>query len=80
MKENTKGLIEKIVKLEDMEALKLFLVNTLYFKGTWAHEIDYSAYEDTFHGLDKDSRVTFYNDTVDTYFENDKAVAFAKQY
>ncbi|MBQ4288978.1 MAG: hypothetical protein II749_03340 [Clostridia bacterium] len=80
VKKNTRGLIERITKKEDLEDLKLFLVNTLYFKGTWAHEIDYSAYEDTFHGLDKDNKVTFYNDTVDTYFENDKAVAFAKQY
>jgi serpin B len=78
--ENTKGLIKEIVKLDNMEDLKVFLVNTLYFKGQWAHEIDYSEYEDIFHGLSKDKKSVFYNDTVDTYFENDKAYAFSKQY
>jgi serine protease inhibitor len=54
--ENTNGKIEEIVDNIGADIV-MFLINAIYFKGTWTYEFDENlTHEDTFHLLD-DSQV-----------------------
>lgn len=70
--ENTNGKIEEIVEyIHPLTAM--FLINAIYFKGTWTHEFDENlTHEDTFHLLD-DSQVLCEMMQIEgnfQYFEN----------
>lgn len=52
VKEETKGLIEEIIEEIEDDAV-LFLINALYFKGSWSHPFDQELTRDAeFHSLD----------------------------
>ena len=80
VKKNTNGLIDRVVTLDDLRDAKALMMNTLYFKGIWVEPVEDTEYTDVFHGFKDDKDVTYYSDMVGTYYENDKAVAFAKEY
>ncbi len=73
VKDNTNGKIEKIVDRIDAEAV-MFLINAIYFKGTWAFEFDKDLTGDApFHLADgTETTVRMMHLTGDlNYFEND---------
>jgi serpin B len=70
--ENTNGKIEEIVDNIGADIV-MFLINAIYFKGTWTYEFDENlTHEDTFHLLD-DSQVLCEMMEIEgdfQYFEN----------
>jgi serpin B len=58
VKEKTHGKIEEIVKNPIDAMTVMFLINAIYFKGTWTYEFDPDeTAEDTFHAPDGDKTV-----------------------
>ena len=75
--DKTKGLIKKIADAGQLKAadLALMLLNAIYFKGVWETPYD-EVEEGTFNGNPAD----VLRGSESKYFENDKAIAFAKEY
>ena len=75
--DKTKGLIKEITDAGQLKSpdLTLMLLNAIYFKGIW--ETPYNRVEDgTFNG----NPAHVLRGSEYKYFENDKAIAFAKEY
>lgn len=73
IKDNTQGKIDP--KLSPEEAIKLYLVNTLYLKSAWLEPFDESATTpDTFQGLSENLEIDFMNarDDKADYAENER--------
>jgi serpin B len=69
----TNGKIDEIIK-EIPPSMVMYLINALYFKGTWTYSFDKSAsYSDRFYGDDGSSPVTDYMLQTETfpYLEHD---------
>ncbi len=69
----TNGKIEEIIK-EIPPSMVMYLINALYFKGTWTYSFDKSAtYSDRFYGDDGSSPLTDYMLQTETfpYLEHD---------
>ncbi|MBQ5957262.1 MAG: serpin family protein [Clostridia bacterium] len=79
VKDKTKGLIDKIVDYDTIKEAALMLMNVLYFKSTWLDEV-YLVEKNDFRGLDETKEKNMLRTSEDTYFENDKAIGFAKPY
>lgn len=73
VKENTNGRIEEIVDEIDPEIV-MFLINAIYFKGTWTYEFDEELTQDDFFrlldGTEKAIRMMHQKGEY-PYFEND---------
>ncbi|MFQ5825597.1 MAG: serpin family protein [bacterium] len=73
VKDNTNGKIGKIVEKIDPEIV-MFLINAIYFKGTWTYEFDKELTQDDFFNLPDGSQKSckMMNLTGDLhYFENE---------
>ncbi len=79
VKDKTKGLIDHLVDDGDIYDLKMMIMNCLYFKGLWGDEVNIVKEED-FKGLKNTKKTKMLFTSEDTYFENEKAVAFSKKY
>lgn len=74
VKGNTNGLIEEIIKPPINPLTVMFLINAIYFKGTWTYEFDKElTHDDVFTLLDGSSKtVPMMRLTGDlNYFENE---------
>ncbi len=74
MKDNTNGLIEKIVESPIDPQTIMFLINAIYFKGTWTVEFDPDrTRDDVFTKAEgEQTRIKMMNLKTDLpYFEND---------
>jgi serpin B len=81
--EKTEGLIPEIVNDKMLQESDAMLINALYFNGKWADQFAHSEVIENsdFTNADGDiEKVTMMYGSVDTYYENDEAVAFAKYY
>ncbi len=79
--EKTNGLIPSIVQPGDLADMSDVILNTLYFKNSWAEPVDkYAIREGTFNGLGQNYSVTYLNSSERYAYENDHAVAFEKPY
>jgi serpin B len=58
VKENTNGKIEKIVDAIDPEIV-MFLINAIYFKGTWTYEFDKDLTQDDLFNLPDGSQKSY---------------------
>lgn len=78
--ENTNKMIPQIINEIDSTTVAI-LVNALYFEAVWDDMYEeYQVREDVFNGLDEQSNVEMMSCMEKTYFENDKAIGFAKKY
>lgn len=73
--DKTNGLINNIVDENSLKELESLLVNAIYFKGTWVNQ-----YYGTEKGLFNGKEIEVLKSVEDSYFENDKAIAFSKPY
>lgn len=81
--EKTEGLIPEIVNNEMLQESDAVLINALYFNGKWAEQFAHSEVIENsdFTNVDGEiEKVTMMYGSVDTYYENDEAEAFAKYY
>ena len=78
--EKTHELIPEIINEDAIsEDAVAVLVNSLYFESPWTEEWGKTAHEFTdFEGNVKEQEML--RDTLSTYYENDRATAFAKRY
>ncbi len=58
VEDNTNGLIEKIVEPPINPLTVMFLINAIYFKGTWTYEFDKELTQDDFFNLPDGSQKT----------------------
>lgn len=78
--EKTHGMIKKMVSAEMFsEDLAAILMNSVYFESPWREEWNLREHDFTNLRGEKETREMLH-DTVEAYFENDKATAFAKDY
>ncbi len=73
VKDNTNGKIKKIIDNIDPNIV-MFLMNAIYFKGTWTYEFDKELTQDDFFKLTDDSRKPckmMVQTNEFNYFEND---------
>ncbi|MCR5460355.1 MAG: serpin family protein [Acetatifactor sp.] len=77
---HTEGLIKKIVTPDKFDAdLMAILVNSVYFESPWVQEWHLNNHEFTdLQGNKKEQEML--SDTLGTYYENDYATAFSKNY
>ena len=80
--DSTEGFIKKALNLEDIANANSILMNTIYFDGKWDIPFDAGlTIEDDFTLFDGSTqKVQMMSSQEYYYFENDKAVAFAKDY
>lgn len=80
--EKTQGLIPDIIDSSTLSSAKNVLLNALYFNGDWEKPFEeYQVIDESFYNMDQSTKqVKMLTDTVDTYYENDKAIGFAKYY
>lgn len=81
--EHTNNKIKEIISPTLLSQNKNVLINALYFNGNWAYQFtDDQIYDDEkFVNLDEsETDVTMMHSTENTYYENNMAIAFAKQY
>ncbi len=79
--EKTNGLIPSIVQPSDLANMSDVILNTLYFKNSWAEPYDkYAIKEGTFNGFGQNFSVTYLNSEERYAYENDQAIAFEKPY
>ncbi|MFN8671765.1 MAG: serpin family protein [Candidatus Sericytochromatia bacterium] len=73
--EKTEGKIKDLIKNID-PATFLYLINTIYFKGSWTEKFDASFTTDTpftnIEGIQKDIKMMFRNNSDYEYYQGDK--------
>lgn len=77
--EHTNGLIPSIVSPGDLQTSLDVILNTVYFKGDWQDPYD-TSYTEPFFGFEEETEAELLYSEETTYYENDKATAFAKPY
>ena len=78
---NTNKLIDSIVDEKDINNTKIFLANALYFNKPWAKIFNSDMIsKESFHSPDGEISVDMMHGEADSYFENEHAVAFRKNY
>ncbi|MAO65238.1 MAG: proteinase inhibitor I4 serpin [Balneola sp.] len=58
VKENTNGLIEKIIEDEIPPEMVMYLINAIYFKGDWTYQFDPERTRESYFALENDEQVT----------------------
>lgn len=80
--DNTNGCIPTITDDATLSQSDVVLINALYFNGDWSEPFEeYLVNEDEFTNIDNSiTKIDFMRSTENTYFENDMATGFAKNY
>lgn len=79
--EKTRGLIPKIVEPNMFpDELATVLVNSLYFESPWQDKWRLTKHEFTDFDGKATEKEMLYDGDLHTYYENDKAIAFSKNY
>ena len=80
IKEQTNGLIEKMLSKLDPETVML-LINTLYFEAAWSDRYtDYQLQDGVFHGVQGDADAQMMYSVESTYLTMEGAQGFRKYY